>query len=119
VLGIRYLESGKPSDAFNLGNGNGFSVRKVISAVERITGRTVKCVAAPRRPGDPSALVGGSTKARQILGWTPKLDTLDVIIETAWAWHSTNLKETRARSRETGGADEAIRKNCASARLLR
>jgi len=87
LLGLHYLESGKPSEAFNLGNGNGFSVREVIAAVERITRRPVKSVTGPRRPGDPPALVGSSTKARQVLGWAPRFDTLDAIIETAWAWH--------------------------------
>jgi len=94
VLGLRYLESGKPSDAFNLGNGNGFSVLEVIKAAERVTGREVEAVTAPRRAGDPPALVGSSTKARQVLGWTPKFDTLDSIIATAWAWHRTDARET-------------------------
>jgi UDP-glucose 4-epimerase len=88
VLGLRYLQSGRPSDVFNLGNGNGFSVREVIAAIERITGRTVGTTTAPRRPGDPAALVGSSAKARQVLGWNPKFDTLDAIIDTAWRWLS-------------------------------
>jgi UDP-glucose 4-epimerase len=88
VQGLRYLESGKASEAFNLGNGNGFSVREVIETVERVTGRSVKSTTAPRRPGDPPALVGSATKARAILGWRPKLDSLEAIIETAWRWHS-------------------------------
>jgi UDP-glucose 4-epimerase len=96
VLGLRYLESGKPSDAFNLGNGNGFSVREVIGAAERIAGRPVKVVEASRRPGDPPILVGASAKARQVLGWAPKLTTLDVIIETAWAWHRAHSEEARS-----------------------
>jgi len=96
VLGLRYLESGEPSDAFNLGNGNGFSVREVIGAAERIVGRPVKVVEASRRPGDPPILVGASAKARQVLGWAPKLTTLDVIIETAWAWHRAHSEGTRS-----------------------
>jgi UDP-glucose 4-epimerase len=96
VLGLRYLESGEPSDAFNLGNGNGFSVREVIGAAERIVGRPVKVVEATRRPGDPPILVGASAKARQVLGWAPKLTTLDVIIETAWAWHRAHSEGTRS-----------------------
>jgi len=87
VLGLRHLQSGKPSDAFNLGNGNGVSVRAVIEAVERITGRPVSATTVARRPGDPPALVASATKARQVLGWNPKFDTLDAIIETAWRWH--------------------------------
>ena len=96
VLGLRYLESGERSDAFNLGNGNGFSVREVIGAVERIAGRPVKTIEAPRRPGDPPILVGASAKARRVLGWTPKLNTLDVIVETAWAWHRAHSGEARS-----------------------
>jgi UDP-glucose 4-epimerase len=87
LLGLRYLESGQASDAFNLGNGNGFSVREVIDTVERVTGRSIAAVTSPRRPGDPPALVGSAEKARRILGWTPKFDTLETIVETAWHWH--------------------------------
>jgi UDP-glucose 4-epimerase len=87
MLGLHNLQSGAPSDAFNLGNGSGFSVREVIAAVERVTGRPVRSVTAPRRPGDPPVLVGSASKARQVLGWTQKLDMLDAIIETAWTWH--------------------------------
>ena len=92
VLGLHYLQSGKASEAFNLGNGNGFSVREVIEAAERVTGQRVKSSASPRRPGDPPALVGSSAKARQILGWSPAFDRLDVIIDTAWAWHRKGLR---------------------------
>ncbi len=103
VLGLRYLQSGRPSDAFNLGNGNGFSVREVIAAVERITGRTVNTTMAPRRPGDPAALVGSAAKARQILGWDPKFDTLDAIIDTAWRWHGSGARVARRVSAGRAG----------------
>jgi len=96
MLGLRYLQSGAPGDAFNLGNGSGFSVREVIASVERVTGRTVRSVTAPRRPGDPPALVGSASKARQVLGWTPKFDTLDAIIDTAWKWHNRSPGCARA-----------------------
>jgi len=95
VLGLRYLQSGRRSEAFNLGNGSGFSVREVIGAAERITGRPVRTVEAARRPGDPPTLVGASDKARQVLGWAPELNTLDVIIDTAWAWHRAQAGEAR------------------------
>jgi len=88
VLGLRYLRSGNPSEAFNLGNGNGFSVREVIATAERITGRRVATTTAPRRPGDPAMLVGSSARAREVLGWAPKLDSLEAIIDTAWRWHA-------------------------------
>jgi UDP-glucose 4-epimerase len=91
ILGLRYLEAGNPSDVFNLGNGNGFSVREVIEAVERITARKIRSIEGPRRPGDPPILVGSSAKARQVLGWTPRYDSLDAIIATAWQWHQRNV----------------------------
>ncbi len=87
VLGLRYLRTGGVSAAFNLGNGNGFSVRQVIETVEHVTGRRVPTKTAPRRPGDPPALVGGAENARRVLGWAPKFDTLEAIVETAWNWH--------------------------------
>ena len=96
MLGLHYLQSGAPGDAFNLGNGSGFSVREVIASVERVTGRTVRSVTAPRRPGDPPALVGSASKARQVLGWAPKFDTLDAIIDTAWKWHNRSPGCARA-----------------------
>jgi UDP-glucose 4-epimerase len=87
VLGLERLVAGEPSEVFNLGNGKGFSVREVISTAERVTGRRIRAIAGPRRPGDPHTLVGSSDKARRVLGWTPRLASLETIVETAWAWH--------------------------------
>jgi UDP-glucose 4-epimerase len=95
LLGLRHLESGAPSEVFNLGNGNGFSVREVIGEVERITGRTVTATTVARRSGDPPVLVGSAAKAREVLGWKPQFDTLDAIIETAWRWHRREANEVR------------------------
>jgi len=89
VLGLRYLEAGGPSAAFNLGNGNGFSVRQVLETVEKVTGRRVAFTTAPRRPGDPPELVGSAEKVKRVLGWAPRFDTLEAIVETAWKWHNT------------------------------
>ena len=88
LLGLKRLQAGLASEAFNLGNGNGFSVREVIDTAARVTGRRVPWSAAPRRPGDPHALVGSAEKARRVLGWAPRFATLDSIVETAWHWHS-------------------------------
>jgi len=88
VLGLRHLQSGGASEAFNLGNGNGFSVRQVLDTVEKVTGRKARAKAGPRREGDPHSLVGSAAKARRVLGWKPQWDTLDAIIETAWKWHT-------------------------------
>ncbi len=87
ILALEYLQNGGESDFFNLGNGNGFSVKEVIETAEEITGKNIKAVEAERRAGDPPILVGSSTKAKETLNWNPKYDELSKIIETAWNWH--------------------------------
>ncbi|MBT3070329.1 UDP-glucose 4-epimerase GalE [Rhodomicrobium sp. Az07] len=89
VRALQHLEkSGAPSSAaYNLGNGQGFSVREVIHAVERVTGLEVPVVLGARRAGDPARLIADSAKAREELGWEPHIHELDEIIRTAWAWH--------------------------------
>ncbi|MBS7458548.1 UDP-glucose 4-epimerase GalE [Coralloluteibacterium stylophorae] len=72
---------------FNLGNGQGFSVREVIRAAEEVAGRAIAHEVAPRRPGDPAVLVADSVRARQELEWTPRYTRVADIIETAWRWH--------------------------------
>lgn len=72
---------------YNLGNGEGYSVRQVIAAVERIGGRPVPHSFGPRRAGDPPVLVASSERLRRETGWTPRLGALDDIVRTAWAWH--------------------------------
>ena len=72
---------------FNLGNGQGFSVREVIESARRVTGHPIPAEVHPRRPGDPAVLVASSAKAVQELGWTPKYKQLDEIVRTAWVWH--------------------------------
>lgn len=84
---LDYLENGGKSEVFNLGNGNGFSVREVIETARRITKKNIKAVEVDRRAGDPPVLVGSSTKAREILNWKPRFDDLDEIVRTAWQWH--------------------------------
>jgi len=71
---------------FNLGNGNGFSVREVIAAVEQVTGQPIPAVEAPRRPGDPPRLIAAGQKARDELGWEPKKPELETMIADAWAF---------------------------------
>ncbi|WP_041765598.1 UDP-glucose 4-epimerase GalE [[Leptolyngbya] sp. PCC 7376] len=87
VLGIEYLLNGGKTDAFNLGNGNGFSVKEVIEAAREVTGKQIKAIAADRREGDPPALVGSSEKARKLLCWQPKYADLKTILTHAWQWH--------------------------------
>lgn len=71
---------------YNLGTGTGFSVRQVIEAAQCVTGKTIKVVEAPRRPGDPAVLVASSEKIRRELGWQPKYPHLDEIVSSAWEW---------------------------------
>ncbi|MGP1383092.1 MAG: UDP-glucose 4-epimerase GalE [Thainema sp.] len=87
VLGLKYLLNGGETAIFNLGNGNGFSVREVIDVARQVTGRNIPAVECDRRPGDPPALVGSSEKARSILGWQPQYADLPTIIRHAWNWH--------------------------------
>ncbi|MDD4004278.1 MAG: UDP-glucose 4-epimerase GalE [Elusimicrobiaceae bacterium] len=87
LLALDYLEKGGASDAFNLGNGKGFSVREVIKATEKVTGRTIAVKETGRRAGDPARLIGSSAKAKKMLGWEPRYPELEKIIETAWRWH--------------------------------
>jgi UDP-glucose 4-epimerase len=78
------------SDVFNLGSGDGYSVRQVIESARRVTGHEIPTLESPRRPGDPPKLVGDSKKIRKVLGWTPEFDNIDKIIESAWLWHKMN-----------------------------
>jgi UDP-glucose 4-epimerase len=87
VLGLAYLEQGKPSQVFNLGNGNGFSVKQVIDCARQVTGRSFPVICGDRRTGDPPVLVGSSSKACAVLGWQPQYSDLAVIIDHAWRWH--------------------------------
>ena len=75
---------------YNLGNGEGYSVRQVIDSVERISGRRVPHSFGPRRPGDPAALVASSETLRRETGWAPRYPALDDIVRTAWAWHQAH-----------------------------
>jgi UDP-glucose-4-epimerase GalE len=85
---LQRLEAGGASSAYNLGTGTGVSVRAVLDAVGRAANRPVPHHTGPRRAGDPARLVASNTRARQELGWTPRLDSLDAIVSTAWRWHA-------------------------------
>ena len=87
---VRSLESLRrtgTSDAYNLGTGRPHSVKEVVDAVERVTGRPVPRTVGPRRAGDPAALYAAPAKAKAGLGWTPRFPDLDAIVGTAWDWH--------------------------------
>ena len=87
VLGLEYLLKGGDSTFFNLGNGNGFSVKEIIEAARLITGKDIKAVECDRRLGDPPALIGSAEKARKILGWQPQYTSIKDIMTHAWEWH--------------------------------
>ena len=84
---LEWMDREPGAHRFNLGNGNGFSVLEVIEAARRVTGGDIPYEIAPRRAGDPPVLVASSGQAREKLGWAPKYDRIEPIIETAWAWH--------------------------------
>ncbi len=93
VLGLQWLQAGKGSRVFNLGTGSGFSVMQVIEQSRNVTNRAVPYQTGPRRAGDATKLVSGSTRAEQELGWTPQRSTLDRMIADAWRWHQTGHYE--------------------------
>jgi UDP-glucose-4-epimerase GalE len=86
ILALESLRAGGKSTAYNLGNGKPISVREVVSSVERVTGRPLPTGMAPRRPGDPGVLFASSDKIRRELGWQPRYEAIDVIVDTAWRW---------------------------------
>jgi UDP-glucose 4-epimerase len=87
ALALDALTAGRPTASYNLGlGGNGTSVRDVITAAERITGRAVPRRVAPRRAGDPPRLIASPERIRRELGWSPRLTSLDDIVESAWRW---------------------------------
>jgi UDP-glucose 4-epimerase len=88
ILALGALDGG--SRFYNLGNGEGFTVKEVIDTAREITGRTIRADAAPRRAGDPAVLVAASNKIRKELGWAPRFPHVREIIESAWQWHQAN-----------------------------
>jgi UDP-glucose 4-epimerase len=92
LLALRKLDQERISGIYNLGNGNGFSVREVIETVNKVTGRKVAPVDSPRRPGDPARLVACSKKIQEELGWITSFPDLETIVETAWKWHRNHPK---------------------------
>ncbi|PYR74152.1 MAG: UDP-glucose 4-epimerase GalE [Acidobacteria bacterium] len=90
VLALQALASGAPSTTYNLGNGQPISVREVVEAVERVTGRQVPYTVAARRPGDPGVLFASSDRIKRELGWRPRYERIDTIVETAWRWRAAH-----------------------------
>ena len=86
ALALEHLCSGRPSMSINLGTGKGSSVREIIEAAQKVTGKKVPYSVQPRRPGDPARLVANSDKARSVLKWQPAFTEISEIIRTAWNW---------------------------------
>jgi UDP-glucose 4-epimerase len=89
-LALEYLRSDNESNIFNLGNGNGYSVKEVIDVARRVTKHEIPAKVEARRAGDPAKLVASSQKAREVLGWNPEYGSLDKIVADAWNWHKSN-----------------------------
>lgn len=90
VLAVQSLDNGAGRTAYNVGNGNGFSVKEVIDVAREVTGHAIPAEIKPRRPGDPARLIASSEKLRRELGWSPKYPDLKQIIGTAWEWFRTH-----------------------------
>ena len=89
VLGLKWLKDGRDSRIFNLGTGTGFSVREVLDQSHAVTNRAVPFHEGPRRAGDCTKLVSGSSRAVEELGWDPKRSTMKQMITDAWRWHQS------------------------------
>jgi UDP-glucose 4-epimerase len=88
-LAVQALRKGAPTNAYNLGNGHGYSVKEVMQSVEKVTGKKVPYEAASRRAGDPARLVASSERIKKELGWKPNYPELETIITHAWNWRKT------------------------------
>lgn len=90
ILALENLRQKNKSSTYNLGNGNGFTVKEVIEVARKVTKTDIPAKVAPRRAGDPAKLVASSEKIMKELGWKPKYSSLEAIIESAWKWHANN-----------------------------
>lgn len=104
LLGIDYLRHGGEPVVLNCGYGHGYSVREVIRTAERVAGQRINVMQAERRPGDPVASVAHNGTLKRVLGWTPRFDALDTIIEHSLAWETRTLQASQAGS---GGPETA------------
>jgi UDP-glucose 4-epimerase len=96
ALALEALAAGRPGATYNVGSGDGASVREVIEVARKVTGRPITARVEPRRAGDPPRLVAASERIRRELGWTPTRAGLDVIVESAWRWMRARQASGRA-----------------------
>ena len=90
ILALRYLMNGGESNIFNLGSNTGYSVLEMIEAARKVTGHPIPLQLGERRSGDPALLVASSEKARKVLGWKPKITSIEDMIASAWKWHKSH-----------------------------
>lgn len=90
LLALERLFNGLPGGVYNLGNGDGYSVKEVVEIARNVTGKPIPARVVEKRPGDPAVLVGSSEKAMDELGWRPQFPDLSTIVKTAWNWHKDN-----------------------------
>lgn len=95
LLALSRLLHNQDSGVYNLGNNTGYSVREVIETARKVTGHPIPAVEEARRPGDPALLVADSARARRELGWRPRYENLETIVDTAWCWHKKNSVQNR------------------------
>ena len=98
LLALRALEDGAASTVYNLGNGRPTSVRQVLDAVKRVTGKAVPYEKGARRPGDPAVLYASSDRIRRELAWEPRYEEIDTIVSTAWRWREAHPRGYRGRA---------------------
>ncbi|MBP1043279.1 UDP-glucose 4-epimerase GalE [Vagococcus sp. BWB3-3] len=90
ILALEYLAKEETSNIFNLGSSEGFSVKQMIEAARKVTGKAIPAKIGPRRAGDPASLVASAAKAHELLGWEPVYTNVDTIFESAWNWHQAH-----------------------------
>lgn len=90
IKAVEYLRNGNESNIFNLGNGNGFSVKEMIDAARKVTGHEIPDKICSRRVGDPAKLIASSDKANKVLNWEPKYKKVEEVISSAWNFHKNN-----------------------------
>lgn len=90
ILAVHKLREGSNSNIYNLGSGNGFTVKEMIKAAREVTGHPIPAKVCERRAGDPAKLVADSKKARTELGWKPKFENVEAMISSAWKWHQNH-----------------------------
>jgi UDP-glucose 4-epimerase len=91
-LGLKYLQENNSSNIFNLGSGEGYSVKEIIEIARKVTNHPIPAEIKERRIGDPAVLIASSLKAKKLLGWKPQYDNIETIISDAWRWHQNNPK---------------------------